>query len=178
MSTEALLEVGKSPPEQRPKVFENASKSGALTRPAIEAAANVIKADLKSTDKSTWPKDCTGHPIPPPAWPFWERRSEVQPYMTMVSEVKCAIQKAREAGDSLYTWIGNEVFVNLENAYNAISKAKLCHVCTKCEGWWDKMSGGGCSSCKNTGLINADHYAICSPKEIKAIREKANRARA
>ncbi len=178
MSTEALLEIGKAPPDQRPKVFENASRSGSLTKPAIEASAKVIRDERKTTDKDTWPKDSTGTPIPPPAWPFWERRNEVQEDLNQISAIKVKIEKAKKSGDSLYSWIGTPAIDALQNAYTTIANAKLYAVCTKCQGWWDRMAGGGCSSCHNTGLISKHQYEVASPKEIREMREKANRARA
>ncbi len=184
MKPEAVREVSKIAEEERGAVIEIASKQmsgNAPSAPAIAAAAKVQKSDQKATDKSTWPHDSTpkgGCPIPPPAWPFWERRNEVQPDLNQISEIKCRIEKAKESGDSLYSWIGTPAIDALQNAFTTIANAKLYAVCTKCEGWWDRMTGGGCSTCHNTGLLSKHQYDVCSPKEIKEIREKSNRARA
>jgi hypothetical protein len=178
ITPKALLEVAKEPPDHRLKVIEEASKQSTGQPPtaaAISAAAKVKSEGRKATDKSTWPKDCEGTPIPPPAWPFWERRNEVQPWLNQISEIKCAIEKAKKSGDSLYAWIGTPAIDALQNAFTTIGNAKLYAVCTKCQGWWDRMSGGGCSACHNTGLISKHQYDVCSPAEIKRMREASNK---
>ncbi len=116
--------------------------------------------------------DSTGTKIPTPALPYWERRNEVQPWLNQISAIKCAIQEALREQDPLFAWIGNPAIDFLSSAYAAISNAKLYAVCTDCQGWGEKK--GGCGTCHNTGLISKHHYDVCSRREIKEIRERAN----
>ncbi|HZZ98849.1 MAG TPA: hypothetical protein VFG51_02855 [Candidatus Saccharimonadia bacterium] len=182
MTTQAFLEAGKTPEEERLKVLEEASKQtsgGPPTAPAIAAAAKAQEhKQVPGKERPQTPLDSTGTKIPAPALPFWERRNEVQSFLNQISEIKCAIEKAKVAGDSLYSWIGTPAIDALENAYTTISNAKLYAVCTKCEGWWDRMTGGGCSTCHNTGLLSKHQFDVCSDPRVKKIREASNSARA
>ncbi len=158
------------PRKRRPKVLAAAAKNGPITAKAIEAAA------AAPPPKPTIPLDKQGTKIPPPAWPYWERRDEVQPFLTQLSAMKSALKKAEAEKDNLYAWVWNIGIPYLSQAYSALSNAKKCYVCTMCKGWFDKLEDG-CSTCKNTGLITQYQFDHCSLPETKAIRELANQSK-
>ncbi len=167
----AARELAKVPEPERKKVLKAAVKAGGATAKNITAAAAAKSASI---DAEIIYRDHTpngGTKIPKPAIPFWERRDEVQPWLTQISAIKCAIEKALKEGDALFAWIGNPAIDFLGSAYAAISNAKLYAVCTECEGWFDK--GNGCQTCHNTGLISKHQFDVCSRQEIKNMREKS-----
>jgi hypothetical protein len=165
MSTEALLEIGKASPDQRPKVFEKAAQIGPVTKPSIAAARKIV-------DK-TEVKDDAGYPIPPEALMYWERRHEIQDRMTAVSQTKCALEKARQEDDPLYRRISQGAIDYLSRAYQFISDAKPYAVCLTCQG----RLIAKCPVCRGTGLVSESMYAHKEAQEKRIIREKAYQLR-
>ncbi len=162
----AARELAKVPQKARAKVVRAiTSKGETVTAPAVAKAAAEIQKPPVSLDHTGWK-------VPAPAAPFWERRDEVQKYLTQISEMKSEIEKAYKSGDSLYAWIGQTAIANLERAYSTISDAKMYSVCTECQGWFDK-GAQPCGYCHGTGLLSKHRYNVCSSKQTKDIRQAA-----
>ena len=172
-------------------------KSEPATRTIVRGAISV-KSESETTKNSTTevidktqprtpkvtqtPKkilfDKVGTPIPMDAEPFWKRRQEILDLMNNISEVKCAVEKAKNTQDPLYGNISNNFIVEMRSAYTHLKDGALPHaVCTQCQGS-PTLQPQGCSFCGNTGLIPEykwDHQAI---KEVKELRMKTNAAHA
>ena len=78
--------------------------------------------------------DVTDCPIPVDLLGLWNRREEVKDWMAMLSEVKCAIEKAKADGDLLYVEIRDSLIADLKMAREAVSYALPFAVCPTCNG--------------------------------------------
>ncbi len=104
---------------------------------------------------------------------MWERRDEIQPYLTQLSNLKGLIKKALAEGDTLYAFIGNAVIADISSLYSTLSNMKLYALCTDCEGWPElKAKGGGCGTCHGIGFISKTHFDQESRPEIKEMRKR------
>jgi hypothetical protein len=117
-----------------------------------------------------------GTAITPEALPFWNRKAEIQALLTQVSEIKCLLEKKREEEDPMYAPVSQSAVPDAKQLYFGISQALPYAVCTVCQGTpsfqKDRDGKGGCSRCKNTGLISKDSYNNHTPQETKNILKK------
>ena len=137
------------------------------------------ESEMGSKPKNTTSKkdtkvelDKVGIPVPDEALPYWSRYSEVWGLMEKISDVKCAIEKAKLDGDPMYAGVSNNFVVEMRSAYAHIKDGALPYaVCTQCMGT-PSLQPDGCSFCKNTGLIPEWRWNTQSIKEVKEMRIK------
>lgn len=117
-------------------------------------------------------RDETGCKLTETALVYWKRRQEVQDWMTEISRLKGKF--AAYSDDRLYGAIYQGVIAHLESLHSKLSAAKPYTLCTICGGY-PEAQPAGCSRCGNTGMISKYAYDHQSDKDVKAMREKANR---
>lgn len=140
--------------------MENSVKSG--SKPTLKP---------QKTEKEVL-YDSIGIPVPDEAIPFWKRRDEVQALLGKISDIKCAVERAKSAGDALYGGVSNNFVVEMRSAYAHIKDGAMPYaVCTQCMGT-PSLQPDGCSFCKNTGLIPEWRWNTQSIKEVKEMRIK------
>jgi hypothetical protein len=128
----------------------------------------------KSKSKKEILYDKVGTPIPGDAIPFWNRRQEVLALMDAISNVKCAIEKAKQTEDALFAGVSNNFIVDMRSAYTHLKDGALpFSVCTQCMGSFT-LQKSGCSFCRNTGLIPEFRWNTQSMKEMKEMVLKNN----
>jgi hypothetical protein len=120
--------------------------------------------------KSSSPVDATGYEIPKELLPLWRRSDEVKSMMGMVSDVKCALEKADKSGDELWrASFLNKAIASLSDAYGIIATALPFAVCSVCQGHPETQPKGQCAFCKGRGLVSKFLYDRV-PDKIKALR--------
>lgn len=153
----AILSV---PEKHRELVIERASEAGPITAKSISKAAEQIQ-DAVQLDKEGWP-------IPKDIQEDWNKAQEVNRLLAKVSEVKCALQEAKDSDNILFVEVLQSTIGDLKNAYTGLKQAIPYAVCT-CEGHGRKK----CTLCRGRGFLSQFRYEQCVPMEIKAIRKKS-----
>ncbi len=183
------------PTERKARAIADAKKNGDSTRqnestePELSprnttdknSPSGGIRSSVKPESKPTSPSikekpavvlDCIGTPIPTEALPYWLRRGQVKELMDKISEVKCAIEKAKESEDAMYAGVSNNFIVDMRGAYTQLKDGAFPYaVCTQCQGT-PTINETGCSFCKNTGLIPEWRWNTQAMKEVKEMRIK------
>lgn len=169
ISQQAALELTKTPPEYREEVLEDAKKSGPPTEKSVKKAA----AKRTTSVPDTIEKDREGRDIPEPAMAIWNRRNELKPYLSILSELKQWATDMQDNQDLLYVDLKfNDLVRQIEVVATTIKRGVPHAVCTKCQG--DSAKIFHCDFCKGRGMISAYQYhgMPYTPEEMKKIIEK------
>lgn len=145
-----LREVAKVPEARREEVIIEASKSGAVTAKSITAASKAIE----KRDDTAPVLDKIGRKVPDKARPMWDRAPEVLEMMKSLSEIKCTIDKAQEAGDPLFVEIDNSLIADLNMCREYVSYALPFTVCPTCNG----QRPDTCTLCRGRGVISKEMW--------------------
>ena len=142
--------------------------------PGIVTPHNRTDNDKNGSPPTRAPKqeDSMGVIIPEAILNIWERRSEIERLMKMVSEVKCEIDNQRKHEDPLFMKVDQSAISRLEQIYYVLTKALPYCVCGECEGRPEIRPSKVCGACKSTGFMSADEYQRLVPEEKKKVREK------
>lgn len=109
-------------------------------------------------------RDRIGREIPEPLVGLWNRAQEVQDGLTALSRVKCALERAQEEEDPLYSEVNHSAtLAALDQAYSGLKVALPFTVCPTCQGKVSKT----CRLCKGRGLISEFRWDRVVPKETK-----------
>ncbi|HEX6827237.1 MAG TPA: hypothetical protein VF077_13040 [Nitrospiraceae bacterium] len=122
--------------------------------------------DSETVDPKKAAVDDTGHRIPNTCRETWERRSEIQDLMTMVSRVKCAVEKGlkerdENGRDPLFAHVRQSTITQLEGIYAHLSLSKPFALCPGCSGQFTLMKG--CQQCHNSGFIGSAAWEVVPP---------------
>lgn len=111
--------------------------------------------------------DETGHPIPDHLIPLWERREEVEDFLTLISKARVAIDAAQKVSDPLWAELNaSSAMANLNATYDMIKGTKPHAVCPWCHGNLSDQ----CRGCKGRGMIGSFAWGR-APKELKKGRK-------
>jgi hypothetical protein len=114
-------------------------------------------------------RDRIGRAIPDPLVELWNRAQEVQDWLTALSRVKCALERAQKEEDQLYSEVNHSAtLAALDQAYTGLKVALPYTVCPTCQG---KVSNT-CRLCKGRGLISEFRWDRVVSKETKALITK------
>ena len=123
--------------------------------------------------------DAIGYPITPDGIPHWERRQEIQDWMTRFSDMKSELKRICDSKDILfYGFNFPDADSCLSKLYSNMKNAKPYTVCTTCEGRLSIKPGNKCPFCGGKALISEFQWDVMSPKQIKEIRLKSIKAKA
>ena len=101
-----------------------------------------------------------GRPIPPAVAAAFARRWEITALMEQVSAVRLTVEKAVDAGDSLFANVALSQFqADCGNVYRALRFARPYAVCPYC-------AGDGCRACRSLGWVGQDVYDA-APADLK-----------
>lgn len=139
-----------------------------------DARATIASEDACATKLPPPPPsrvlDATDWPIPTQLIPLWQRASEVQDMLTVLSRVKGALRSAQENKDKLFTEVNfSSALSQLDQAWTDIKTAKPFAVCPTCQGQLPDK----CTLCKGRGLISEHRWNTCVTREDKEFRAKA-----
>ena len=171
----AVKEAGKLGSETAIKAVENVVKRG--EKPTAKAIANEAK-QIANSEVSKSPekpkekeivRDKTGCPIPPRPLEYWNRRQEVQDFLTAITRLKSQIEKASENGDLLWAGVKSHLISNLEAAYGYAKDAMPYSVCTVCQGYPEVTK---CGFCGTLGILPKWRYESQGDDRIRSMREK------
>lgn len=151
------------------KILEESPKLAAQVR---DGTITVHAAAEKLAEKSKEEKvvlDKTGLPIPRQCMELWNRTSEVQKFLTWISEMRSTLKHAQEQKDLLWGGLSySGAIPELNKAYCSIECAKPYAVCPKCQGKLAKS----CVCCNGRGLISQYKWDTSITREEKAMRAK------
>lgn len=155
-------ELGKVEPENRAKVFEEASRNGHATAKSIQEAAQEKIIEL----------DEIGHPVPDEILQDWTRATVTgKELLRMASDLKCEIDRYSKEEDLIFREVNSSTVAYVQNVYRACKQIVPYAVCPVCQG----HSRSKCTLCKQRGFISKFLYENALPKEVKEIREKTGR---
>lgn len=158
-----IRELKKLPPSVQEKAAEKTIKrDGDLTSKGISKTVKESPDEYQQTEpaglsepkEKAVVKDELGWPIPTESLDFWNRREELQALLGPISQVKCAIEKGRDAGDPLFLGLNQSILGELKTVYWRIKQALPYAVCTTCSG--RPGVNGHCIICHDTGFIHED----------------------
>jgi hypothetical protein len=119
-----------------------------------------------------WVVDGTGWPIPTQLIPLWQRASEVQELLTILSRVKGTLRSAQENRDTLFAEVNfSSALSQLDQAWTDVKTAKPFAVCPTCQGQVPDQ----CTLCRGRGLISEYRWNTCVTREDKEFRFRAKR---
>ena len=164
---------------------ESAENSVVDGEPLTQKARTIVHLSGEGTDGSERPPgkmptatppppsqvlDATGWPVPTQLIPLWNRSSEVQEMLTVLSRVKGALRSAQENRDLLFAEVCfSSALSQLDQAWTDIKTAKPFAVCPTCQGQLPDK----CTLCRGRGLISEHRWNMCVPREDKEFRFKA-----
>lgn len=156
---------------QKPSVNQNSKPPAApISKPPQLHPKPPIPIPVPASDK---PKDGTGFVIPPGLMMLWNRRQEIQDWLTMISNIRSNLDRAQTANDPLYSEVNfSDVQSHLDSAYAALKPGKPFAVCPTCKG--KEMLVEGCTDCKCRGLVSQFYWDNCVPIETRQMREENN----
>lgn len=182
-SERSIRELGKLPECLRLAVVSEASAGGKAqitstdikkaTPPPRRVAA--VKASSPPPRKPSRPsqkpagttqKDGTGLSIPKEALPLWNRMSEAQEPLTLISAVRGILRKAQEEKDPLFAEVDftNNLAI-LNQLYADVQLAKPFAVCPECSG----VDSKGCTVCRSRGFVSEFYWKHNVPEETKTL---------
>lgn len=156
-------------PKDHKAVMAAASTRGPATAKSINEAKDTVRAAAAGAGagKKEVIRDRIGCAVTDKALKYWNRRQEIQDWMSMVSEVKCGIERALKDRDLLYVEIRQSILGDLNMIREAISYALPHAVCPACNGQLvDK-----CTLCKGRGVLSESLYKKY-PADLRAMHEK------
>lgn len=99
-------------------------------------------------------EDATGKTIPDNLLKLWDRRTEIDALLGKLSDVRCALKAAQDAGDQLFAEVNtSSAMASLNAAYDALKATKPHAVCPWCHG----VMSDQCRACRGCGMIG--HFA-------------------
>ncbi len=171
-------ELAKAAPKDREKVVKRTvERDGKSTAKGLAKTIEnkeyepTEPAGLSEPKEKAVVKDELGWPIPPESLDFWNRRDELTSLMQLVSKVKCAIEKGRDASDPLFLGLDQSIIGELKTVYYRMRISIPYAVCTTCSG--RPGLNGNCVICHSTGFIHEeDPSANPYIKDILEIRKR------
>lgn len=148
----------KAKTERKPNDSTKEEGAGAVSDSAAPAGKFVPPADKY---------DKTGYIIPEDVKPLWARGVEIEKIMSVLSEVKCQVDKSLKSGDPLYAEVSNAVVADLKMVREAVSYALPYSVCPTCNG----RNSAKCGFCRGRGLVSEIRYNTIS-ESLRKVREK------
>lgn len=106
-------------------------------------------------------RDSIGREVPERCLTLWQRRGEPREMQNGVSKYRCALKKAQDDKDPLYSAMNfSHAIAHLDQAFEAMKAAIPYAVCPYCH-------GSGCRMCHDTGLVSKYHWDHACAKEFK-----------
>lgn len=133
----------------------------------------------KSEPKPSTPKkesvilDGVKTPISSEALPYWNKRDEVQGFLTRISDIRSDFKKAAKGDQPLYSRVYQNTLDYLSRAYHVISDCKPYTLCTRCMGS-PSLQPEGCSFCCSTGMISRIRWKNNADPRVKQLRMLSN----
>ncbi len=144
------------------------------TKPALtkEAEALISRSEVrasserekpKTTDNQAAPKpprDETGEIIPQRCLAAWSKRGEVQPWMTMASQLKCFIQDLGQSPSGTYAPLSGHTVSLQKSATELFRWLEICKpyaVCYACQGS-GTFTKDRCPVCCGVGLVSRNTW--------------------
>lgn len=167
-------------PDSKPVTSKKTGKSSYDLSPEERAKRDIEEAEEEAAKEEgakvvELPVDNTGVRITVEALPYWQRKQEVQDFLTAISRLRSLLKEREEDGDRLFEFVAPHVREGLASAYTSMTNAMPHAVCLECEG---HPSLNKCAFCHGTGLISKYAYEVQSNQDKRRIREKAHARRA
>jgi len=153
----AAAAVADVPEADRADVVRAAAAKGPVTAKSIEAAA-------KEQGQDAPPRDRYGHEIPAPIIAEWNRAKEFNANLTQLSRIRCAVEKAIESEDALFSEITNTTTGHLANAYSTLCRVIPHTVCPRCQGRQPEKRCGKKGFCHGRGFISEFQFGVLDKK--------------
>jgi hypothetical protein len=119
-----------------------------------------VPAPLEEVKK---PVDKLGRNIPDVCMGIWDRRGEIQEYLTMLSKIRSRVNKAFDDRDVLFGNVNDQTLkASLDRAYGSMKTAMPYAVCPMCQGH------GSCRVCKDKGMVSQFMWNTAIARETKA----------
>jgi len=152
--------------EESPKLAKRV-RDGEIT---VHAAARTISEAAKE-DEPVF--DESGHAVPHALKNLWARRGEVRKMLADITSIETRLLEAQKSEDDLFMPVHvSTVVSDLQHAHMEVKAAQLYAVCTTCQGKLLKT----CAHCGGRGFLTEQAYKLV-PADLRAIREKADKAR-
>jgi ParB-like chromosome segregation protein Spo0J len=114
----------------------------------IKGKSKPAKSPAKKTEEPSVDYNLT--PIPAPALPYWNRKSEAQGILKQISELRTQVKKLMP-DDPMWSNVNlNGVIADLNSAFNRFTAAIPEFVCPYCKG--EKPED--CKCCKGKGVVS------------------------
>jgi hypothetical protein len=118
--------------------------------------------------------DKLDRPLPKGIIDDWERAIKVgNENLRKISEVKCALEEAKEQGDVIFAEVSDALYCHVQNSYSFLRCVIPHAVCPTCHGTHRK----DCLLCRERGFISKFSWETNVPSEIKELYEKQKLAR-
>jgi hypothetical protein len=110
--------------------------------------------------------DPTGREVHPTLMEVWNRRDELTPLASQVSELKCFLEKKIEEKDPLFEPLHQDIIIKLKTVHYYLMTARLEYVCGFCQGKC-KLLEQPCPNCNSTGLMTKWQWEREVPETLK-----------
>jgi len=164
---EPMAKEGRPRKDEPPKKTQtDVAKEAGVSRRTIQRHLKQEKTASHDAVSGV-PTDPFGHPIPPAALPYWNRREEVTLFAKVARKLAKEIN-ALNQDDPMWKMLPLQSLVsrakNIENSFEA--SMPYC-VCPTCMG----KNPEDCQLCKDRGLIAKGQYERGVPNEIRRVFE-------
>jgi len=110
-------------------------------------------------------RDSVGRVIPDVCAEVFQRAGDARHLLKMVSEVRCALEKAQNTKDPVFSEINfSGARAAADRLYDALTVAVPYAVCPSCQG---NAKLTGCRLCSGRGAISRFKWDTCVPEETK-----------
>ena len=140
--------------------------------PTADAIKEAAKPKPAAPDEPEVVLDGTGYPIPEKRLALWNRGEEAKVLLKKVSEVRCTIRRAMDAGseghgDILFARTNlSSIMVDLDSAYRGLTSAVPWAVCSDCQGHRSET----CTTCCGMGLVSEHFWKTALCEEARQLR--------
>lgn len=156
------------------KVLKEASRRAIREIEAGKKTLGQVEKEIKETKAKeetakTEHFDKTGYPIPPSILDDWKQAESFRSTLADLQRIKLSVGKALDASDLMFREIGQDTFIELNNAWSALKQVLPYAVCPTCQG----RTRDKCTVCKQRGYVSEFAYRHWFAKDVIELRERS-----